>query len=100
MTIHTLKCWPAFYDSVASGAKNFELRLDDRGYQPGDTLLLCRTFEDNPELIEFDQYNEDGTIPKTAHPKHMLSRKVTYCLHGPNFGLMAGYVIMSLEDEK
>lgn len=100
MTIHTLKCWPAFYDAVNSGAKNFELRLDDRGYQPGDTLLLCRTFEDNQDIIEFDAYDDDGKPSKHAQPAHMLSRQVTYCLHGPNFGLMAGYVIMSLEDPK
>lgn len=97
MTIHTLKCWPAFYDAVASGAKTFELRLDDRGYQPGDILILCRTLEDNPDEIEFDKYDDSGSPAKNAAPLHSLPRSVTYCLHGGMFGLSAGYVIMGLK---
>jgi hypothetical protein len=44
--IHELKCWPQYFRAVRSGAKNFELRLDDRGFNVGDRLKLR---EWNPE---------------------------------------------------
>ena len=37
---HALKIWPDFFDDVASGKKPFELRIDDRPYEVGDTLHL------------------------------------------------------------
>ena len=37
---HDLKIWPEFFDAVASGAKPFDLRKNDRNYHVGDTLLL------------------------------------------------------------
>lgn len=37
---HELKVWPQFFDALASGAKTFELRKNDRGFQVGDTLRL------------------------------------------------------------
>jgi len=36
---HDLKCWPEFFRYLWSGEKTFELRVDDRGYRAGDTLL-------------------------------------------------------------
>ncbi len=38
MTIHTLKCWPEYFEPLISGAKTLDLRLDDRGYVVGDIL--------------------------------------------------------------
>ena len=40
MREHDLKTWSPFYAAVASGAKTFELRKDDRNYSVGDVLLL------------------------------------------------------------
>lgn len=37
---HELKCWPEFYGKIESGIKNFEIRLNDRRFQEGDTLLI------------------------------------------------------------
>jgi hypothetical protein len=37
---HHLKCWPEYFQLVLSGAKTFELRLDDRGFQVGDRITL------------------------------------------------------------
>jgi hypothetical protein len=47
---HNLKCWPKYFEAVMSGAKTFELRLDDRGFfalrlddrgfKVGDDILL------------------------------------------------------------
>jgi len=41
MKIHCLKCWPKYYDEVATGRKTFECRAAiDREFQAGDRLLL------------------------------------------------------------
>jgi Domain of unknown function (DUF3850) len=37
---HDLKTWPRFFEAVASGAKPFEWRKDDRDYRVGDILNL------------------------------------------------------------
>lgn len=37
---HDLKCWPKYYEYVASGDKTFEVRRNDRDFRVGDTLLL------------------------------------------------------------
>jgi hypothetical protein len=37
---HLVKIWPRFFDAVESGAKTFEIRDDDRGYEVGDTLVM------------------------------------------------------------
>lgn len=91
MTHHILKCWPPFYDAVASGAKTFELRLDDRGFQKGDTLELLRTLDDDWEVVARVRQEDSASAPL-----HTLTRTVTYCLHGPKFGLTAGWVILAL----
>ena len=44
---HTLKTLPAYYEAVAAGDKNFEIRNNhDRGFQKGDTVLLKEFFPD------------------------------------------------------
>ncbi len=40
MTTHRLKSWPEFFRAVASGAKTFEVRHNDRAYAVGDVLRL------------------------------------------------------------
>lgn len=40
MAIITKKIWPGYFDSVASGKKKYEIRLNDFDIAPGDTLVL------------------------------------------------------------
>ena len=40
MSTHDLKTWPVFFEAIASGAKTFEIRKDDRPYFVGDVLNL------------------------------------------------------------
>lgn len=38
--IHELKIWPQYFEAVTDGRKTFEVRVNDRGYQAGDTVIL------------------------------------------------------------
>jgi ASC-1-like (ASCH) protein len=40
MTHHELKIEEPYFEAVCEGRKTFEIRLDDRGYQAGDTVEL------------------------------------------------------------
>ena len=40
MKVHILKTWPVFFWDVSTGAKTFEIRKNDRGFQVGDELIL------------------------------------------------------------
>jgi len=37
---HELKILPQYYCRVADGTKTFEVRVNDRGFQPGDIVIL------------------------------------------------------------
>lgn len=81
-TVHELKTVPPYFDAVASGAKPFEVRRDDRGFMPGDLLVLREWL---PEV---------GDYSPAAH----LFRKVTYVLRGrdTDLGIDRGVVVMGL----
>jgi len=55
--IHELKIWPQYYARVKDGSKTFEIRENDRGYQPGDEVILK---EFDPDMVT----PIDKTIPK------------------------------------
>lgn len=79
MRTHELKTWPSYFELLASGAKTFEFRNNDRDFSVGDLL----------KLREYD--------PTTGeYSGRMLSKLVTHVMHGPDFGLPEGKVIMSL----
>lgn len=77
--IHDLKTWPEYFEAVASGAKPFEVRKDDRDFSVGDIL----------HLLEY--------VPEEARftGRH-LQRAVTYRLAGPQFGIQEGFVVLGL----
>jgi len=77
--IHDLKTHPAPFNSMKSGLKTFEYRLNDRNYQPGDYLHLM---EYDPETAKFT--GQEITV------------RVSYILHGGEFGVPDGYCIMSV----
>ncbi len=83
--IHTLKCWPEYFDAIECGDKKFDIRKDDRGFQRGDFVHLQRTSEDNKYKVDYDLR---GAV------KHSLSRQIKYILTGGQFGIEAGYVIL------
>lgn len=76
---HELKIWPQYYCRVADGSKTFEVRKNDRGFQPGDTVVLKEYDPNAFEVIEMK--NADPMIIKigfTNSPE--LTFKVGYVL--------------------
>lgn len=104
MKEHELKCWPAFFDDVASGKKTFEVRQNDRDYKVGDVLFL-REFEPCRHCDGFGQVWDNGDHtgcncmvsrnPKGIYTGACVRRTVTYILGDFN-ALREGYVVMSL----
>lgn len=78
--IHELKTWPKYFKRVYFGEKTFEIRKDDRDYQPGDVL----------QLKEYDPETKEYTGRQTF-------ATVTYLLPGGQFGIEEGYVVMSIK---
>jgi hypothetical protein len=79
MKTHELKTWPEHFDKVWKWEKNFEVRLNDRDFQVGDTLILKEW--DNVKQVYTGKY---------------LHKKVRYILHGGKFGIEPGHVVMSI----
>lgn len=77
--VHKLKTWPQYFQRVLDREKKFEVRKNDRDYQVGDILELQ---EYDPEFKEYSQ--------------RYICGRVTYILHGPDFGIEKGYCVMSL----
>jgi hypothetical protein len=76
---HELKCDPEPFQAVYLGSKTFEARVNDRGYQLGDTL----------HLREYDRATG-------AYTGRWVSRRVTYLLQGGTYGLPDDLCVMSL----
>ncbi len=82
MTTHELKTWPRFFHEVDTNQKGFEVRKDDRGgFKPWDYLVLR---EWDPE--------------KKRYTGHACVRVVGYVMHGGQFGLSEGYVVMQIRE--
>jgi len=79
MKAHVLKIWPIFFDAVARGEKSFEVRKNDRDFQPGDEVTLK---EWNPKTEEFTGRE--------------LNRLIIYVFKGGSFGVQEGFVVFSM----
>lgn len=77
--VHDLKTWPEYFDAVASGAKTFEVRLNDRGYMVGNILRL-RRFDPRPGI----------------YTGEVLDRRVSYVLRGGDWGIAKKFVVLGL----
>ena len=77
---HFLKCWPSPFQAMRAHVKKLEFRLNDRDFQLGDIL----------RLNEYDPNRNEYTGEADRY-------RVTHILVGPDFGVPAGYVAMSVE---
>jgi hypothetical protein len=78
---HDLKIDPKEFEAIESGAKRFELRLNDRNYALGD--FLC--------LREFDR----GSVKYTGRS---LTVSVTHIKPGDGAAVSDRYVVMSISE--
>jgi hypothetical protein len=80
--VHDLKTCQPYFDAVRTEAKTFEVRKDDRDFQPGDLLVLREWLTHN------------GGFYGVSQP---LLRQVTYVLRdGEKFGVAAGTVVLGI----
>lgn len=78
--LHRLKLSLDYYDDVMSGAKNFEVRKNDRDYQVGD-------------LIEFLPSERGVALPKCDDRIFLI----TYMLSSSQFdAIKDGYVVLGI----
>lgn len=84
---HVLKTDPSPFDNVWDGIKTCEIRKDDRGYRIGDKLTLKRTKYSGAEMAA------GGDLVFTGLE---IDATVTHVLRGPVYGLMDGWVILSI----
>ena len=85
MPTHELKTWPEYFYDVEKGVKPFEVRVNDRNFQMGDTLILK----------EFDPEREKRN--GNGYTGRELTRIVTYILQGERIGIKPGYCVMGLK---
>jgi hypothetical protein len=77
VVIHELKIAPEYFEAVANGLKQFELRKDDRNFQVNDLVVLK----------EYDNGAYTGRTLRHLPIKYVLRN----C---PQYGLQDGYCII------
>lgn len=95
MTKHTLKIDEEWFDAVAAGTKNFEVRKNDRNFKVGDSLLI----------EEWDSKIVDKGTGYECHfgPKGTTGRKVvatiTFILTAEEFpiAIKEGYAVLGIK---
>lgn len=84
---HTLNTDHEVFDATTKGLKTYEIRKDDRGYKVGDELWLKETVATGAEMADGAPLEYTGRV---------MAVEVTHILRGPIYGLVDGWVIMSI----
>jgi hypothetical protein len=92
LKFHELKTDRDAFTASITGAKTFEIRVDDRDYKVKDLLLLRETMFSGEEMK-----NEGQHLKYTGRTLLLL---VTDIMIGPKYGLKSGWVIMSVKPVK
>lgn len=92
---HKLKLDTEYFDAVACGMKNFEVRFDDRGFQRGDILQLARYGRGLPGG-RLGYLKDDWTTYREE--ADTITREITYVLTGGKFGIECSYVVLGLAE--
>lgn len=96
--VHYFKTHPAPFGAVASGAKTYEIRKDDRDRRPevGDLVILREwrpmTWPDGKIVVD-----ESG--PKGDYTGRELRARVTYLSDPGTWGLPCGLYVFALRPE-
>lgn len=86
---HALKTDPGVFEDVWCGRKLFEIRLNDRNFQPHDQLELLETRSTGAQMAAGDPLDYTG---------RRITAYVDYVMTGPVYGLADSWVIMSISD--
>ncbi len=92
VAIHELKTDPAVFDAVARGVKTHEIRLNDRNFAVGDTLLLRETLHAGADMRLLPK-----SYPLTYTGRTEL-RTISHIQTG--YGLADGWCILSFAAAK
>lgn len=91
--VHTLKCWPAFFERLIDGDLRLQVRRDDRehGFEPDDVLRL-KEFVTH-ELASSDHFGE----LEPGYTGRELFVIVTHVMRSTDVdGLGPGFVALSI----
>jgi hypothetical protein len=88
MKVHELKTDPDYFQKSYQGVKTFEIRFNDRDYQVGDGLRLHETKYTHADMVQGAPLEYTGRY---------VDLRITYIMHGPNYGLAKGWVAMSVK---
>lgn len=95
MKTHVVKIWPEYFHEVQTGEWPLDLRIDDRGYTKGDSLMLR---EWDPVTME---YTGKMTCKKIVHVLKIIDLRAeirTMLGVNPSPAKMGNLVILSLKD--
>jgi hypothetical protein len=81
-TVHSVKCWTVYFNRIISRLMEFQIRLNDRNYQPGDIIR-----------------NEEFDPSSGTYTKRVAICRVT-CVISDLPGLQPGYVALGHFFEK
>ncbi len=77
---HEIKCWPQYFSRVLDGSKTFEVRENDRGYQPGD---IVKMLEWDPTIItksDYTPYGDENYKEARGYSGQQVQFKIGYVL--------------------
>lgn len=78
--VHYLKILPEYFQAVRKGIKSFEVRLNDRNFQVGDTLIL-----------------EEYDLVKKVKTGAWVPEEIIYLLHDKTY-VKDGYVVLGIRE--
>ena len=81
---HQLKILEQYADAIADGRKNFEVRINDRGYNAGDQVSFI--------------VKDNLGIDVLHHPLEGKRFEITYVHSGLGMGM--GYVVFGIREVK
>lgn len=90
--IHELKIERQWADAKLSGEKPFEIRLNDRGFQKGDTVKYTVVDPKTHEKVWLDLNDGCG---QQCHPLERCTFLITYVREGVDNGLQPKYCVFA-----
>lgn len=94
---HELKVWPEHFVAIYNGQKTHEVRLNDREFAVGDTLYL----REHSVAMQQREARINGAVATVSYNVGEYSgrscfKKITHILYGGQYGIVSGYVVLSL----